>query len=80
MNGLALLGWNPPHRDDPNVLAEDLHNFMKHEVMIMSDLKSLFNIESVGKSGVKFDEKKLEYLNQMHIRYKFMYFEDEEEK
>jgi glutamyl/glutaminyl-tRNA synthetase len=21
VNGIALLGWNPPHREDPNALA-----------------------------------------------------------
>jgi glutamyl/glutaminyl-tRNA synthetase len=48
--------------------------------MTLSDLEQLFDLERVGKSGVKFDEKKLEYLNQMHIRFKFQYFEDPREK
>ena len=80
LNGLALLGWNPPHREDPNVLAEDLEQFLKHEVMTMNDLETLFDINKIGKSGVKFDERKLEYLNQMHIRYEFQYFNDTQER
>lgn len=63
VNGLALLGWNPPHREDPNVLSQDATAFLKHEVMDMDDMKNLFQIEKVGKSGVKFDIKKLEFLN-----------------
>ena len=43
-------------------------------------MEQLFDIDKVGKSGVKFDQKKLEFLNSMHIRNKFLYFEDESEK
>ena len=43
----------------------------QQEVLTMSQMQELFNIEKVGKSGVKFDEKKLEFFNQMHIRDKF---------
>lgn len=43
-------------------------------------MEKLFNIDKVGKSGVKFDMQKLEYLNQMHVRDKFTYHEDEAEK
>jgi glutamyl/glutaminyl-tRNA synthetase len=39
VNGLALLGWNPPHREDPNVLSEDLNTFLKHEVLTMKDME-----------------------------------------
>ena len=42
VNGLALLGWNPPHREDPNALSEDLGQFLKHEVLTMSDMEKLF--------------------------------------
>jgi hypothetical protein len=45
----------------------------------MDEMEILFNIEKVGKSGVKFEEKKLEYLNSMHIRNKFEYFQDQNE-
>jgi hypothetical protein len=31
--------------------------------MQMEEMQQVFNIHKVGKSGVKFDEKKLEYLN-----------------
>ena len=41
-------------------------------------MESLFEIDKIGKSGVKFDEKKLEFLNSMHIRQKFAYYNDEE--
>ena len=43
-------------------------------------MEALFNIGKVGKSGVKFDTKKLEYLNQMHLRDKFTYDEDDADK
>ena len=46
----------------------------------MKDMEQLFQIEKTGKSGVKFDAKKLEYLNSMHIRNKFAYYEDPIEK
>lgn len=42
VNGLALLGWNPPHREDPNVLSQDVQAFLKHEVMHMDEMKKLF--------------------------------------
>jgi len=80
LNGLALLGWNPPHREDPNVLAEGASGFLKHEVLDMSEMEQIFNISKVGKSGVKFEEKKLEFLNAMHIRNLFTYYEEASEK
>ena len=79
LNGLALLGWNPPHREDANVLSEGASQFLKHEVLTMQDMSQLFNIHKIGKSGVKFEEKKLEFLNSQHIRNLFTYFEDESE-
>lgn len=80
LNGLALLGWNPPHREDPNVLSENIGTFLKHEVLTLKEMEQIFQIEKVGKSGVKFEEKKLEFLNKMHIMNKFTYFEDANEK
>ena len=43
-------------------------------------MEAMFQIEKVGKSGVKFEEKKLEFFNKMHIMNKFTYFEDQNEK
>ena len=40
LNGIALLGWNPPHREDPNVLAESTGVFLKHEVLKIEDMIS----------------------------------------
>ena len=80
VNGLGLLGWNPPQREDPEVLAADISVLAKSEVMELEEMEQLFDIDKIGKSGVKFDEKKLEFLNSMHIRNKFIYFEDESEK
>ena len=80
LNGLGLLGWNPPHREDADVLSEGVGQLLKHEVMTLKDMEQLFNIRKVGKSGVKFDHGKLEFLNQHHIRNKFTYFEDPEDK
>jgi hypothetical protein len=42
VNGLALLGWNPPHREDPNVLSEDVGAFLKHEVMKMEEMMKIY--------------------------------------
>jgi glutamyl/glutaminyl-tRNA synthetase len=68
INGLALLGWNPPQRLDQEVTKD---RFSKHEVLTMGDLYKMFDLEKVGNSGVKFSMDKLEYLNQMHIRKEF---------
>jgi nondiscriminating glutamyl-tRNA synthetase len=40
LNGIALLGWNPPHREDPTVLAENTGVFLKHEVLRIDDMIS----------------------------------------
>ena len=40
VNGLALLGWNPPHRSE-EVLNEKPGVFSKHEVLTMNDLLSM---------------------------------------
>jgi len=26
LNGLALLGWNPPQKEDPDILSQDLNS------------------------------------------------------
>ena len=39
VNGLALLGWNPPHRSDE--VVEKPGVFSKHEVLNMQDLLSM---------------------------------------
>jgi hypothetical protein len=63
INSLALLGWNPPHREDPNVLSQSAGQYLKHEVLTMDEMSTIFNIEKVGKSGVKFEERKMEFFN-----------------
>jgi hypothetical protein len=39
LNGVALLGWNPPHREDPSVVSSSINTFMKNEVL---DIKDIF--------------------------------------
>lgn len=80
LNGIALLGWNPPHREDPTVLAETSSTFFKHEVLTLDDMVQQFNLDKVTKSGAKFEIAKLEYLNSMHIRNKYDYVEGNEEE
>ena len=75
LNGIALLGWNPPHREDLNVLSESTGVFMRHEVLSLEDMINQFNLDKVTKSGAKFAVEKLEFLNSMHIRDKFDYTE-----
>ena len=48
--------------------------------MDLESMEKLFKIEKVGKSGVKFDPRKLEFFNQSHIKNKFTYFEDKAER
>lgn len=39
INGLALLGWNPPHKEEnSNGEEEKTGRFSKHEVLTMEDL------------------------------------------
>ena len=38
LNGVALLGWNPPHREDPGIVSSTVNVFMKHEVLTLKDL------------------------------------------
>jgi glutamyl/glutaminyl-tRNA synthetase len=63
LNGVALLGWNPPNRENPAVLSKGVSEFMKSEVMDMKDMAGYFNIDKIGKSPVKVDNQKLEFLN-----------------
>ena len=78
LNGIALLGWNPPHREDPNVLSQTSTVFFRHEVLTMDDMLGKFNLDKISKSGAKFAIEKLEYLNSMHIREKFDYVDGNE--
>ena len=73
LNGIALLGWNPPHREDPAILQESSGVFQRHEVLSLDDMIQQFNLDKVTKSGAKFAIEKLEFLNSMHIRDKFDY-------
>ncbi len=73
VNGVALLGWNPPHREDPTVLAETTGVFLRHEVMQLDDMANQFNLDKITRVGVSFDLDKFQYLNSMHIRAKFAY-------
>ena len=41
INGAALLGWNPPHREDASVISGSVSVFMKSEVLGMKDLNDL---------------------------------------
>lgn len=47
MNNLAILGWNPPHREDPAIVSSPLNVFMKHEMLHKKDITSLFNLDKV---------------------------------
>ena len=49
-------------------------------MLTLDEMEKLFNINKIGKSGVKFEEKKLEFLNSMHIRNLFTYYEDASER
>ena len=73
LNGIALLGWNPPHREDSSILSETTGVFMRHEVLSLKDMVQQFNLDKVSKSGAKFAIEKLEFLNSMHIRNRFDY-------
>jgi glutamyl/glutaminyl-tRNA synthetase len=59
LNGVALMGWNPPHREDPTVLAENTGVFLRHEVLRLDDMIVQFNLDKISKSGAKFDLDKL---------------------
>ena len=38
INGIALLGWNPPHREDVSMLQETTGVFMRHEVLSLENM------------------------------------------
>ena len=78
LNGIALLGWNPPHREDATVLSESSGVFMRHEVLSLDDMINQFNLDKVTKSSAKFAIEKLEFLNSMHIRDKYDYIDGNE--
>ena len=59
LNAVALLGWNPPHREDPTTLSEAVGVFMRHEVLTLKDMIYQFNLDKISKSGAKFDIEKL---------------------
>ena len=44
INGAALLGWNPPHREDASVISGSVSVFMKNEVLGMKDLNDLVTL------------------------------------
>lgn len=54
--------------------------YLKHEVLEIKDLLELFDLDKIGKSGVKFNPDKLEYLNSMHIRNRFDHYDELESK
>ncbi|MDR2555087.1 MAG: glutamate--tRNA ligase, partial [Fibromonadaceae bacterium] len=66
VNFLSLLGWNPG--DD-------------REVMSLEEMIETFSLERIHPKAVAFDEKKLEWMNGMHIRLlPDSYFADELKK
>lgn len=38
INGVSILGWNPPHREDPGIISSSINQFMKHEVLTLKDI------------------------------------------
>lgn len=47
INGVALLGWNPPHREDPGIISAPVNVFMKHEVLTPKDIQATVTPELV---------------------------------
>ena len=80
LNGLALLGWNPPSHEDPNIISSNLKVFMESEILTIEDLEAYFNILKIGKSPCKFDEEKFKFFNSHHIRRKYVYYNSDERK
>jgi len=81
LNGIALMGWNPPHREDASLIFnESTGVFLKQEVLTMDDMINQFNIDKISKSGAKFDLAKLEYFNSQHITNGFSYVSDDEKR
>ena len=78
INGLALLGWNPPHYGDTNALLGSVEEFMDRDIMLLDDLD--FDLKHVGRAPCRFSEDKFKYFNQQHIRRKFEYYNPDERK
>jgi len=57
------MGWNPPHREDSNVLSQSTGVFMRNEVLSLQDMINQFNIDKISKHGAQFDFDKLEFFN-----------------
>jgi glutamyl-tRNA synthetase len=55
VNFVALLGWNPGD---------------EREIFLLDDLVKEFSLERVGKSGAIFNQDKLSWLNEQHLRRK----------
>jgi glutamyl-tRNA synthetase len=55
VNFVALLGWNPGD---------------EREIFLLEDLIGEFTLERVGKSGAIFNQEKLSWLNEQHLRRK----------
>jgi len=61
LNTVAFAGgWSPPHREDPNILAEAPAVFMKYEVMTLQDMIAQFNLDKVNKGVTNIKEEKEE--------------------
>ncbi|CAI2361875.1 unnamed protein product [Moneuplotes crassus] len=80
INGLALLGWNPPSHDDPNILYSNLKVFEESEILTMEDLEAYFSLLKIGKSPCKFDIDKFKFFNSHHIRKSYIYYNSDERK
>ena len=50
INGVALLGWNPPHREDPGVVSAPVNVFMKHEVLTPKDIGATVSIQMMSQT------------------------------
>lgn len=55
LNTVGLLGWNPPHRDDYSVIAENTMKFVQHEVLTLPQMLHQFNLDKIGRIGAVFD-------------------------
>lgn len=80
LNSIALLGWNPPHREDPTVVSAPLNVFMKNEMLQVKDIVTLFNLDKVQKQGVPYMYENMVLLNQLHLRQRFTYYDTLEQK
>jgi glutamyl/glutaminyl-tRNA synthetase len=53
LNAVALMGWNPPHREDASLMFnESLNAFLKEEVMTLPEMLHTFNIDKIGRQPV----------------------------